>query len=116
MTIIPIQYLGPFIILLAAMAAFIRQGQLADVIVVCFFGILGYYMKKYDWPRITLVIALVLGALFENSFHITMRLHDLGRVLFWQRPITMTICALTIFSLCWPWLRRRKKLSEGKAP
>ena len=116
MTIIPIQYLGPFIILLAAMAAFIRQGQLADVIVVCFFGILGYYMKKYDWPRITLVIALVLGALFENSFHLTMRLHDLGRVLFWQRPIAMSLCVLTIFSLCWPWLRRRGRLSGRKAP
>jgi putative tricarboxylic transport membrane protein len=98
------------------MAAFVREGQLADVWVVSFFGILGYYMKKYDWPRITLVIALVLGALFENSFHLTMRLHDLGRVIFWHRPIAMGICVLTIFSLCWPWIRRRRPLPGNKAP
>ncbi|MBL0712269.1 MAG: tripartite tricarboxylate transporter permease [Desulfosarcina sp.] len=115
-TVMPVQYLGPFIILIATMAAFIRQGQLGDVVVVSLFGIFGYYMKKYDWPRITLVIALVLGGLFENSFHLTMRLHDLGRVIFWQRPIAMGICALTIFSLCWPWVRRRRSLSRGKAP
>jgi TctA family transporter len=114
MTVVRVQYLGPFIILLAAMAAFIREGQLADVWVVSLFGILGYYMKKYDWPRITLVIALVLGALFENSFHLTMRLHDLGRVIFWHRPIALGICVLTIFSLCWPWIRRRRQSSGNK--
>jgi TctA family transporter len=114
MTVVRVQYLGPFIILLATMAAYIRDGQLADVVVVSLFGILGYYMKKYDWPRIALVIALVLGALFENSFHHTMRLHDLGRVIFWHRPIALSICVFTIFSLCWPWFRRRRRLSGDK--
>lgn len=114
MTVIRVQYLGPFIILLATMAAFVRHGHLADVMVVIFFGILGYYMKKYDWPRITLIIALVLGGLFENSFHLTMRLHDLGRVIFWHRPIALTIGVFTIFSLCWPWFRRRRRLAGNK--
>jgi TctA family transporter len=114
MTVVRVQYLGPFIILLAAMAAFIREGRLADVMVVNLFGIVGYYMKKYDWPRITLVIALVLGALFENNFHLTMRLHDLGRVIFWHRPIALSISVFTIFSLCWPWFRRRRRLSGDK--
>ncbi len=115
MTVIRVQYLGPFIILLATMAAFIRSGQLADVIVVSFFGMLGYYMKKCDWPRITLVIALVLGGVFENSFHLTMRLHDLGRVVFWHRPIAMGILVLTMVSLCWPWFRYRRKTQHGKS-
>jgi len=116
MTVVKIHYLGPFIILLAAMAAFVRNGQLTDVATVSFFGIVGYFMKKYDWPRIALVIALVLGGVFENNFHLTMRLHDLGRVNFWHRPIALTICVFTIFSLCWPWISGRRRAQDKKAP
>jgi TctA family transporter len=71
-------------------------------------------MKKHDWPRIPLVVALVLGSLFENNLHITLRLHQLGRINFWTRPITLALIALTAATLALPYLqayraRRRER-------
>lgn len=36
------------------------------------FGVLGYLMMLFDYPRITLVIALTLGELTERSIHQSM--------------------------------------------
>jgi putative tricarboxylic transport membrane protein len=111
-TVVRVQFIAPFIFLLAALAAYLRNGLMEDVIVVAFFGVLGYFMKKYGWPRVTLVIALVLGGFFETNLHISLKLHQLGRVLFWDRPVAMLLLALTCFSLIWPALKRRQSGKE----
>jgi len=117
LTVLPTQLLVPLLLVLASVGAYVYKGQLADVFAAFLFGALGYYMKKYDWPRIPLVIALVLGFLFETNFHITLKLHELGRINIWTRPIAMTLLALSVLSLALPYLqasqtRRRTEAAE----
>ena len=107
--------LAPIIFALAALGAYAYKGRIEDVFVAFLFGVVGYGMKKYDWPRIPLVIALVLGPLFENNLHITIRLHQLGRINFWTRPIALALIVLTIATLTLPYIqayraRRAEKL------
>lgn len=115
LTVLRTQVLAPIIFALAAMGAYAYKGRIEDVFVAFLFGVVGYGMKKYDWPRIPLVIALVLGPLFENNLHITVRLHQLGRINFWTRPITLALIVLTIATLTFPYIqayraRRAEKL------
>jgi len=117
LTIVRTHLLVPIILVLATMGAYIYRGRLEDVFVAYVFGFMGYYMKRYGWPRIPLVIALVLGSLFENSFHLTLKLHQLERIDFWARPITMVLLGLSIVTLSMPYLqawnlRRRERLSR----
>lgn len=42
--------------------------SVGDVFIAAFFGILGYLMVRADYPRITLVIALVQSGLMERNF------------------------------------------------
>jgi len=104
--------LVPVILALAVIGAYQYRGQVADVICAVAFGILGYLMKRFDWPRIPLVIAMVLAPLFESSLHLTLRLQELGRINIWSRPITLALIFLTLVSLLLPgalaWWRRRK--------
>ena len=115
LTVIPIRWLAPVIFLLATLGAYVYKGRLGDVLLTFLFGAVGYYMKKYRWPRIALVIALVLGPLFETNFHITMQLQHFGRINFWSRPVAMVILGLTILSLLLPFLRRRRDHERGAA-
>jgi putative tricarboxylic transport membrane protein len=105
LTVLPTQLLAPIIFALAALGAYVFKGRIEDVFVAFLFGVVGYGMKKYDWPRIPLVIALVLGPLFENNLHITIRLHQLGRINFWTRPITLSLIVLTIATLTLPYIQ-----------
>jgi TctA family transporter len=108
LTIVPFHLLVPFIFVLATLGVYVYKGRIEDVIIAYTFGILGYYMKCFGWPRIPLVIALVLGPLFENSLRLTMKLNQLGRINFWTQPIAMTLLVLTITSLALPYVNVRR--------
>ena len=117
MTVIKSHRLVPGIFILATLGAYMYRGRLEDVVTAYLFGLFGYFLKKYDWPRIPLVIALVLGPLFETNLHITLKLHALGQINFWGRPIAMILLGLAVVSLVLPyfqvlWSKRRGGLHE----
>jgi putative tricarboxylic transport membrane protein len=112
LTLVRTQVLTPLIFALAAAGAFAFRNRIEDVVVAFLFGVFGYALKKHGWPRIPFVIALVLGGLFEANAHITMRLHALGRLDFFSRPLVIALVALTVFNLAVPLIRYRRKANE----
>lgn len=106
LTVLRTQALAPVIFVIASLGAYLYKGRLTDVVAAFIFGATGYYMKKYGWPRIPLVIALLLGGAFELNLHVSWRLFELGRLDVWARPIFLALIALTIFNL---WLPRFQK-------
>jgi putative tricarboxylic transport membrane protein len=72
---------------------------MADVWLAYGFGVAGYLMKRHGWPRIALVMALVLGPLFENNLRLTIALHSLGRTVFWTRPTVLLLLLLIVLTL-----------------
>lgn len=92
----------PIILVLAAIGAIQYRGLLADLFCAVVFGVVGYLMKRHGWPRIPLVMAFALAPLFENSLHLTLRLHELGRIDFWSRPAVIILLGLIIFNLILP--------------
>ena len=47
-----------------------------NMIVTAVFGLLGYAMIRFDYPRLPMVIALVLGANIERSYHQSLAMSD----------------------------------------
>ena len=101
LTVAPTAMLTPFLLMLTVLGAYVYKGRMEDIFVVYAFGFLGYFMKRQGWSRAALVTALVLGDLLEKNFTIALRLHELGRVRFWERPITLALLALIVASLYW---------------
>jgi putative tricarboxylic transport membrane protein len=108
LTTVRTQVLVPIVLVLATLGAYIFRQRMEDVVLAFAFGVAGYFMRKFDWPRVPLVIGLVLGSLFETNFHLTLRLHELGRIQWWTRPVTLTLLALTVISFLLPYLRRSR--------
>jgi len=107
--------LVPIILILAATGAIQYRGLLADLVCAMFFGVLGYLMKRHDWPRVPLVMAFALAPIFETNLHLTLRLHELGRIDFWTRPIVILLLILILLSVGLPaFLQRLKKLRKGE--
>ncbi len=118
LTVVRTQLLTPIIFALAVLGAYAYKGRIEDVAVAALFGLIGYFMKKFDWSRVPFVMALVLGPLFESNLHITRNLHQLGRINFWTRPLTVALMILTAVTLLLPYVqgirekRRQRQASE----
>jgi TctA family transporter len=102
LTEIRVEVLAPVIAVLATVGAYLAHQRVADVAVAAGFGIAGYYMKKHGWPRIPLVIALLLGGAFELNLHVTLRLAELGRIDPLARPVVLALLVLTLANVVWP--------------
>jgi putative tricarboxylic transport membrane protein len=68
------------------------------------FGVLGYLMIRYDYPRLTVVIALVLGGTAERNFHQSLMISDGSYAVFLTRPISLVLIVCIVAWLTWPLL------------
>jgi putative tricarboxylic transport membrane protein len=93
--------LAPVILALVAISAVAYRGRQDDLVVALGFGVIGYLMIKFDWPRVPLVIAFVLGGMLENNLQLAIRLISLGRVSLFDRPQALVITALIVATVVW---------------
>jgi len=100
----------PGVILFVFMGAWLGGASMGDWIACIIMGIIGFVMKRGGWPRPPLVLALILGPILENAYHISMRVHDgLGWV---TRPIVLAIIGLIIITLFFS-LRGSRKTAQS---
>jgi TctA family transporter len=64
--------------------------------------VIGYVLKKLDYPLAPLVLALVLGDRAEDSFRQTMLMSQGQMDVFWSNGLVGTIMALAVAVLVWP--------------
>jgi TctA family transporter len=105
LTTVRVERLVPIGLALAVAGAFADRQRMGDVLVAVGFGLLGFYMKKHDWPRMALVVAFLLGGGIERNLHITSTLHALGRLELLARPLLGLLVVLTCVNLALPYLR-----------
>ncbi|HUB96281.1 MAG TPA: tripartite tricarboxylate transporter permease [Stellaceae bacterium] len=104
-TAIDAEILVPVVICTAFCGSYAIDGQIENVVVTAIFGILGYLMIRYDYPRLTVVIAMVLGNTAERSFVQSMEIGDGHWSIFWTRPVSQILLALIAAMVLWPALR-----------
>lgn len=93
--------------------AYCLSNNIFDIGLTLFFGIIGYFMKKLDYPRAPLVLALVLGSIFEQSLRQSMILSDGSFAIFFKRPLSATIIIISAILVLWPVLLKRfKKITQ----
>ena len=102
---VPYTILMNFIVIFAAVGAFTVNNTLFDVWVMLGFGLLGYIMKKLDYPIVPLVLAMVLGRLAENSLRQALTLSGGSLAIFFNRPITLLFVIAAMLGFLTPVFR-----------
>jgi putative tricarboxylic transport membrane protein len=110
---VPYGYMYPLILLTSFVGAYSVTNSMFSVWVVLVFGIIGYVMKRLDWPMAPLVLGLVLGPLFEKALVQTSALGDGSLAIIFDRPIVMVVLGLALVQVAAPaifsrLLRRRR--------
>lgn len=104
-THIPTQFICPVVTVFSLVGIFAIRHNIWDVLLTIIFGLFGYLMHKYHYPRIPLVIALILGRRLEMTYHQTMlRFGPLGFV---TRPISLILLLIIILTLLLPLIQQK---------
>lgn len=113
---VPYKVLLPVIITISAVGVYVTDNNIVDVWVMFVFGIIGYLMRKLNYPPAPLVLALVLGPMVERSLRqsLTISHGDIG--IFFSRPISATLMTIALLSLFAPLFRLMwTRYKKGKA-
>lgn len=96
LTLVSGRTLVPFLMLLLAVGAFSASNSFADVIVMLAFVAIGIGCIKWDWPRVPLLLGLVLGGIMERYLFLSNAVHGSAWL---TRPSFLTVmgCVALVF-------------------
>jgi putative tricarboxylic transport membrane protein len=99
---LPYSILFPFIFLFCIIGTYTVGNNVQDIYIMALFGILGYLMKKYGYEPAPLVLAFVLGPMFENAFRQSLILSNGNPMIFLNRPIAASFLLISFVLLVSP--------------
>jgi putative tricarboxylic transport membrane protein len=92
---VPYPVLFPLISLFCLVGAYSLRNSSADILIMLFFGVCGYLMRKVDYEGAPLVMAFVLGPLLELNLRRSLILSDGSFQIFFSRPIAAGLMLVT---------------------
>lgn len=85
---IPVRFLMPMILVIAAVGAYSLSNSYPDVILLFAFGLLGYFMRTVGIPLVPLILAVILAPKMEQSLRQALLLANGEWATFLTRPIS----------------------------
>ncbi len=114
---IPYPVLFPLILLFCLIGVYSVNNSTMEIWFMIGFGVVGYLMKKFEYEAAPLVLALILGPMFENALRQSLILSEGSAIVFVTRPISAAFLAAAVLLLASslvPWLKEKKRLlSDG---
>jgi len=114
---VPRAVLAPLLFAICVIGAYSVNNSMFDVWIMIFFGVIGYVFRKFDFPIVPVIIALVLGYLTETSFRRALIFSNGSPLIFFTRPISLILIILAGVTFFAPYIREykdnRKKINSG---
>ena len=101
--------------MICAIGAYTVHNNSFDVVMMLVFGVVGYLLKKCNYPLAPMVLAIVLGDKAEEAFRQSL-LASQGRLgMFFSNGLVSTIMALGLIALFWPLIQNAFTRLEPRA-
>lgn len=110
----PFTVLCAMVLVLCIVGGYAPSQKMHDVWLIAGFGVVGYLLRKADYPLAPLVLALVLGPLMEKSFRQTLISEQGNMMAFIERPLSATFLAISAIFFLLPMLKHLRRLSRRK--
>jgi putative tricarboxylic transport membrane protein len=110
---LPRWFLMPGVAAVAFVAVYAVNGSSFDLVLMTLFGVVGYLMRKLDFPLAPVVLGLVLGPLMEKNLRRAMALSDGEWQILFDSPIAIALWLMALVSLVAPTVLRRLAYNEA---
>jgi putative tricarboxylic transport membrane protein len=98
----PFTILAPIIFVLCVIGGYAPTQDMHDVWLMLIFGVVGYLMRKLDYPMAPAVLAIVLGPLAEPAMRQSLLISNGSFAIFFERPISAVIMVIAVALLLLP--------------
>lgn len=89
----------PCILFLSFVGAYAIDNRMWGCWLALIFGVIGYFMKRYDYPAAPLILGIVLGGMFEKTLIQTSSMGQGSLSIFLDRPIALVLLAVAALVL-----------------
>lgn len=96
---IPYRILFPLILLFCIIGSYSLKNSVFEVLLMFIFGIVGYLFRKFHYEAAPLILAFVLGPMFEANLRQSLTLSKGSFSIFFTRPIAAVTIILAIILL-----------------
>jgi putative tricarboxylic transport membrane protein len=103
---IPYFILYPLIVGISIVGVYSVNNSLFDVWVMGIFGLLGYLMRRLDFPAAALILGMVLGDGLERALRQSLMMSQGDITILAMRPISGTLLLIAAVILCLPAVRK----------
>ena len=101
----------PIILLLVYLGGFTVANRSQDLMIVIIFGLLGWVMVKFDWPRPPMLLGLVLAPIAETNLRVSTQVY--GTYGWMAEPGVIIIALFMLASVVYPlWQESKQKKRE----
>ncbi len=111
---VPMRLMLPVIMVICVVGVYNTNQQTLDLIFLCGFGVLGYYMRKHRYPVAPVILGLVLGTRMEEALRQSMIMSQGNPLALLDRPIVAAFLVLTAIFLCAPAILKRLRFRGRK--
>ena len=109
-TDIPKPVLFVFISLMAVIGAYSVRNSMFDVFCCLGFGILGWVLKRKEYPLAPVILGMVLGSIAETNFRRAVMMD--GYEVFLTRPVSAVLLILALASFIIPLIRMHRSTTR----
>lgn len=99
MLTIPYHLLYPAVLVFICIGVYSSDNSVFDVYIVLIFGVVGYFMRQFNYPAAPLLLGFILGPLLEEHFRRALLLGRGNPIVFLERPISLVFVLLTVLFL-----------------
>ena len=97
----PLLYSG--ILIFATLGVYSSANSVVDVLLMYVIGVVGFFMRRYDFPVGPTVLGVILMPLAEAQFRRALLISQGDPFIFFTRPLSLTIFVLTALALVLPY-------------
>jgi TctA family transporter len=92
----------PLILTVIFIGAYSGSRQWGDLYTLLLFGVLGWTMKRLNWPRPPLILGVVLGGIVERYMFISFQRYEFDWLM---RPVVAVVFAIALWGLARPLIK-----------
>jgi putative tricarboxylic transport membrane protein len=109
---VPYRILMPLILLFCLIGSYSLNNNVIEVVIMIIFGMAGYVLRKFEFEAAPLMVAFILGPIWENSWRQSLVMSDGKFSIFLEKPIslvTLALATLVILNALIKYYRKNKK-------
>ena len=106
---LPISIIMPIVMLLCIVGTYAVNNRMFDVVTILIFAVMGYLLKKFEFPLTPVMLGYILGSMVETYLRRALQMSKGSLVPFFTRPVSLVFIVIAVAFLVYTLIKNYKE-------